>query len=192
MAARRDISPVDAVQSIYAALEPLDDEARQRVVSSALSLLGMGIPQLAGGTPGAASTHREPSAASRVPARAQSPVELIQEKSPATNAQRIALFAYHREKSEGATRFSRADLKPYFGKAKEPPPANYDRDFSGAVRSGWIHEDGAESYLTSKGLEAVEAGFGGKARPRGRAAAKKGGKKKAATKKKANRKKTKK
>ena len=46
-----------------------------------------------------------------------------------------------------------------FGKAKEPPPANYDRDFAAAVGEGWIHEDGAESYLTSKGLEAVEAGL---------------------------------
>jgi hypothetical protein len=110
--------------------------------------------------------------------RAKSPVELIQEKRPATNSQRIALFAYFREKVEGEARFSRADLRAYFSKAKEPPPGNYDRDFSGAVRNGWIHEDGSDSYLTSKGLEVVEAGFDGKGRPRGRNVAKKGNKKK--------------
>jgi hypothetical protein len=168
-------SPVNAVQAIYAALEPLDEETRKRVVASALSLLGMEEPR---GTVGhARSTERQTHSESKVPARVKSPVELIQEKNPATNSQRIALFAYHRERYEGDSRFSRADLKSYFGKAKEPPPANYDRDFAAAVRQGWIHEDGAESYLTSKGLEAVEAGFGGKARPRGRAAKKKGHKK---------------
>jgi hypothetical protein len=43
--------------------------------------------------------------------------------------------------------------------AKEPPPKNYPRDFNETVRRGWIHEDGTESYITSKGIEAVEAGF---------------------------------
>jgi len=177
-------SPVDAVQAIYDALDPLDNETRQRVVSSAMSLLGMAQPRPQGasaGTRAGTFVPHDPVA----PARMKSPVELIQEKNPATNAQRIALFAYHREKFEGEPRFSRADLRSYFGKAKEPPPANYDRDFAAAVREGWIHEDGAESYLTSKGLEAVEAGFGGKARPRGRAVAKKKAAKKKATKKKA-------
>jgi hypothetical protein len=45
--------------------------------------------------------------------------------------------------------------------AKEKPPRNYDRDFVEAVKKGWIHEDGAESYITSKGIEAVESGFAG-------------------------------
>jgi len=65
-------------------------------------------------------------------------VELITDKQPGTNAQRIALFAYYREKSEGMSRFGRDDLKGYFGKAKQPPSANYDRDFVEAVRKGII------------------------------------------------------
>ena len=71
---------------------------------------------------------------------------------------------------EGLPRFSRVDLKVYFPRAKLPPDANYDRDFDQTVRHGWIHEDGDDSYLTTKGLETVEAGFGGKALPRGAAA----------------------
>jgi hypothetical protein len=94
-------------------------------------------------------------------------MELIQAKAPATNAQRIAIFAYYREHVEGNARFAKEDLKAYFAKAKQPPPANYDRDFGQAVTLGWIYEDGADSYLTSKGLEAVEAGFGGKGRKPG-------------------------
>jgi hypothetical protein len=42
-----------------------------------------------------------------------------------------------------------------------PPAGNYSRDFGEAVRAGWIHEDGSESYLTTKGIEAVEGSFGG-------------------------------
>jgi len=27
------------------------------------------------------------------------------------------------------------------------------------VKKGWIHSDGADSYITSKGIEEVESGF---------------------------------
>jgi hypothetical protein len=167
-------SPVIAVQKIFAALEPLDEETRRRVIVSALSLLGMGTPST---EPLAPFRQRMSTTQTGEPTQKQverrlSPVELFQEKQPATNPQKIALFAYYRERFEGKSRFSRTDLKDYFAKAKESPPANYDRDFNSVVKQGWIHEDGDESYLTSKGLEAVEAGFGGKAKPRGRAAAK--------------------
>ncbi len=85
----------------------------------------------------------------------------MQQKRPATNSQRIALFAYYRERYDGLARFARNDLLSYFSKAKEKPPANYDRDFVEAVKRGWLHEDGADSYITSRGIEAVEAGFPG-------------------------------
>jgi hypothetical protein len=97
----------------------------------------------------------------------------VQEKKPATNAQRIAVFAYYREKSEGLSRFAKDDLKPYFAKAKQPPPQNFDRDFGQTVKLGWIYEDESDSYLTSKGLEVVEAGFEGKGAPRGSGVTKK-------------------
>jgi hypothetical protein len=177
-------SLVEAVQSVFEALEPFDDVARTRILQSATSLLGAPI----------ASS----SAASLVGApvvqpvtrphgdRPLSPVELIQEKRPATNPQRIALFAYYRERTEGLSRFAKDDLKVYFGKAKEPPPQNFDRDFRQAVKLGWIYEDGSDSYLTSKGLEAVETGFDGKIASRG-AVAKKSGTKKAGNRKRATR-----
>jgi len=88
-------------------------------------------------------------------------VELMNEKRPGTNAQRIAVFAYYRERTESNPRFSRGDLETYFAKARVPPARNFARDFSEAVRAGWIHEDGAESYLTTKGIEAIEGGFEG-------------------------------
>lgn len=155
-------SPVDAVQAVYAALEPLDDGTRQKVLASVTALLGM---TSSGSTVfrSAGGSSEEPRGTSVLravqPERPKSLVELIQDKQPATNTEKIALFAYYRERVENLSRFSRGDLKQYFSVAKEKPAANYDRDFSKAIKAGWIHEDGADSYLTSRGLEAVESGF---------------------------------
>jgi hypothetical protein len=44
---REPKSPVDAVQLVYGALEPFDDQARRRIVESAASLLGMRLGDLA-------------------------------------------------------------------------------------------------------------------------------------------------
>jgi hypothetical protein len=152
---------VKAFEEIYRALKPLDDAARQRVVASVFALLGTAAVEWI--TPIAPPLSRPdvPERAETPGARPKAIVELLSEKEPGTNAQRIALFAYHREKHEGVPRFERSDLKGYFAKARLSPPTNFDRDFVEAVRKGWIHEDGSESYVTSKGIESVESGFGG-------------------------------
>jgi len=163
MADRRDPT-IAAVEAVHAALKPLDPEARHRVLSSVYALLEVagalsvapgGNHELRGEATVSETTSQSASA------RPMALVELIQDKSPGTNAQRITLFAYHREKYEGKPRFARADLRPYFAKAREHPPQNFDRDFVEALRKGWIHEEGEDSYITSKGVEAVEAGFPG-------------------------------
>lgn len=162
-------SPIDAVRAIFEALEPLDDETRERAIASALSLLGIRTPApgIASPQAGVVSTavEKEKEIAMPVAAvggRPVSLIEIMEEKSPATNPQRIVVFAFFRERVQGQPRFSRHDLERYFGDARLPPPANFDRDFNAAVTQGWIHEDADQSYLTTKGLEAVEAGFGGK------------------------------
>ena len=155
-------SLVDAVQAVYTALDPLDGETRLKVLASVTALLGMptqsGVRQLASG---GEEIKQPASARSGGTDRPKSIVELMQEKQPKTNPQKLALFAYYRERVEGLSRFSKSDLKGYFASAKEKPAANYDRDFSNAVKLGWIHEDDADSYLTSRGLEVVESGFAG-------------------------------
>jgi hypothetical protein len=181
-------SPIDAVQQVYSALEPFDDQARKRIVESAASLLGMRLGAITGEVPRKVSSpaHSALEPLGEPPStRPVSPVEVIQQKQPSTNAQKIALFAYYRERVEGLARFSRGDLESYFAKAKQPPPGNYGRDFQQAVSLGWIYEDGDDSYLTTKGLEAVEAGFGGKTQPRGAAVKKRAAKKRVNSKSKA-------
>jgi len=152
-----------ALELTFGALKPLDDAARRRVISSVFALLGMsdvaGTPPL--GSTTAARSEEASAAAATSSTRPVSIVELLQQKNPGTNAQRIGLFAYYRERYEGLSRFAREDLKPYFAKARLAPAANFDRDFVETLKKGWIHEEGADSYLTSKGLEAVESGFSG-------------------------------
>lgn len=168
MAERTRDPHIAAIEAIYGALKALDPASRRKVLSSVSALIDVGDIAI---EPQRQTVSQERQQADRPPAggssRPVSLVELVQEKKPGTNSQRIAAFAYYREKHEGFPRFQRDDLEAYFAKAKEPPSANYHRDFVEAVKRGWIHEDGAESYLTSKGLEAVEGGFEGE-RKRGR------------------------
>lgn len=148
---------IAALEAVYAALKNLDPNERKRVLSSVFALLGLeGAAPSAQVSTASVKEERRPIGVS---SRPMGLVELVNEKQPGSNAQRIALFAYYREKYEGVSRFGRDDLKPYFATAKQPPAANFDRDFVEAVKKGWIHEDASDSYLTTKGIEAVESGF---------------------------------
>jgi hypothetical protein len=170
MAGTQRDSHISALEAVYNALKDLDQETRRKVLSSVYALLDMSMPQTPERSQAGERTPVRENAQRLSPtegegfsrnysSRPLSLVELMQEKHPSTNMERIALFAYYREKVENLPRFSRDDLYPYFAKAKEKPPGNYQRDFVDTVRKGWIHEDGAESYITSKGIEAVESGF---------------------------------
>jgi hypothetical protein len=151
----------EALEVIHGALKPLDPETRTRVLASVLQLLEM-KGSIGETLQGAAKTSAVamPVSSTR-PSRPLSLNELIHEKKPGTSAQLIALFAYYRERYESLPRFNRTDLEIYFSRAKEKPPKNYGRDFVEAIKKGWIHEDGDDSYVTSKGIEAVESGFPG-------------------------------
>ena len=146
---------VAALESVHSALKPLSPEDRQRVLASVSALLDTPTVQ---GTPQRSSSLSPPKMLSTRPVGL---TEIIKDKNARTNPELITLFAYYREKYENLPKFSREDIEQYFEKAHEPPPANYGRDFLVAIRNGWIHEDGPNSYITSKGIEIVEAGFGG-------------------------------
>lgn len=149
-----------AVEKIFSTLVKLDGEAQDRVLTSVLALLGKKklVPAL---QPDETGQQADDGKSRQSPLRRKGLTELVTEKNPGTNAQRIALFAYFRDKFETDSRFGRADLRDYFARAKLPPPQNYDRDFNAAVAKGWIHEDESDSYITSRGIEMVESGFEG-------------------------------
>jgi len=146
-----------AFEQVHGALLPLTAEQRGRLIAAVTTLLATSETPLPVSAPSSPDPRTWSSSARS--GRPMSLVELLKEKAPATRAGKITLFAYHREKNEGKPRFGRGDLSGYFRVAHEPPPGNYDRDFIGAVKKGWLHEDGSESYITSKGIDEVEAGF---------------------------------
>jgi len=156
---------LSALENVHAALKPLKPEERQRVLSSVNALLGISpatqssLPKTREGVTAGGSGHSTPT-------RPLAIRELIQDKHPKTHPQFITLFAYYREKYQNLPTFSRAELEKYYTDSREAPPANYDRDFVEAVKKGWIHEDDGNSYITSKGLEAVETGFSRETQPR--------------------------
>lgn len=164
-------SITSAAAAVMQALEPLAEDERERVLLSAAALYGFQLPgrsKAPGQQPGADDEESHDSEDTIRKGKRLSLVEFLNQKKPATNAQRIASFAYYREHIEGKGQtFPKAELKGYFATAKLSKPAKYDRDWNTAVTAGWIHDDGDTSYLTQGGEDAVEAGFDGKARPRG-------------------------
>ena len=161
-----------AAAQVNEALAGLEPEDRARVLASAAALSGITSP----GPRRVGEPVRPEDEGGEGGQKGQKQVslgEFVKEKAPATNSQRIAIFAYYREHYQGKTNFSRGDLLPYFATAKIGKPGNYGRDFSEAVKESWIHEEGSDSYLTATGASAVEGGFAGKAKPRGVAVSKK-------------------
>jgi hypothetical protein len=164
MATGKKDKSISALEAVHSALKGLNAQERQRVLASVRVLLE--IP------PSAAPNQQklviaEEASSSSAPASPQvsgRPLairELIQDKKPRTHPQFITLFAYYREKHQNVASFKRDDLRSYYATSRENPPKNFDRDFVEAVRKGWIHEDGDNSYITSKGIEAVASGFAG-------------------------------
>lgn len=153
---------MSALEAVHRALKPLDADERQRVLASVYALLKIGegpVPASSLISAGSGQPNAPTKAQLSTPARPVAIRELIQEKKPRTHPQFITLFAYYREKHQNMPTFSRAVLADYYATSREKPPKNFDRDFVEAVRRGWIHEDGDNSYITSKGLEVVESNF---------------------------------
>lgn len=152
---------ISAVKAVYAALGPLEPQDRDRVLNSVRVLFGItqSEPSI---SPFLPVQHSQPtSSSSQSSSRPVSLVELIKDKQPKTHVDLITLFAFYRDQVEGVQRFGRNDLKAYFSLAKQNPPSNFDRDFVKAVKRGWLHEDGEDSYITSRGMEAIASGFPG-------------------------------
>lgn len=84
---------IAALEAVYAALKDLDPPGRRKVLSSVFALLELeGVPSFDRPSRQIILEDRQPTTSSRP----ISLVELINEKKPGTNAQRIALFAFAR------------------------------------------------------------------------------------------------
>lgn len=121
---------------------------------------------------------RQPGVAAQapnIPQRSGGPMsirEVIDDAEAKKNPQIVTVIGQYLTEHEGQERFTRADVKARFAQAGEPTPANFSRDFSLAVTSGWIAENPRnEFYVTDSGQRAIAAKFDGQKirRPRRRA-----------------------
>jgi len=163
MAGKKDAEIV-ALEAVHSALKNLDADARVKVLTSVAALLEIpGMLLSSKATPvqyplnPQAPTKTTPTHDTKT--RPLSLIEFLQGIQPKSNSQYITSFAVYREKYEGLQRFNHNDLETYFSKAKLKPPGNYSRDYNEAVKKGWIHDDGDDSYVTTKGIEMIETGF---------------------------------
>lgn len=70
----------------------------------------------------------------------------------------VALGAYVLQ--DGGDTFKVEDVKGHFRRAREVAPANFSRDLSIAIASGWIAEDApGEYYLTNKVAGVLDGGY---------------------------------
>jgi hypothetical protein len=109
--------------------------------------------------------------------------EFLEESRPRRNPDKITAIAQYLSVHEGTEVFTRDDIKGRFRTAGEAAPANFPRDFTWAVKNGWIAEDAKSSgsfYVTRTGIAAVKNKFSdeikkGTAQPIGRKRSRKAG-----------------
>jgi hypothetical protein len=61
----------------------------------------------------------------------------------------LLLGAWH-EARGGMTPWRSADMDDTFKLAKESPPSNFPRDIKNAIKSGWVHNETARTYVVTR------------------------------------------
>ncbi|MCU1523760.1 MAG: hypothetical protein JWO18_654 [Microbacteriaceae bacterium] len=91
--------------------------------------------------------------------KVDNPRDAIELSGATKNPEKIvALGAYVLQ--DGGETFKTEDVKTQFRRARETPPANFTRDLSVAIASGWVVEDGpGEYYLNNKFEGIFDEGF---------------------------------
>ncbi|MCT8999010.1 hypothetical protein [Chelativorans intermedius] len=98
------------------------------------------------------------------PGRRVSLREFLDDAQAQRNPDKIVAIAEYLYVHDSIDLFTRDDIKGRFRVAGEAAPANFPRDFSWAVRNGWIAEDlksAGSFYVTQKGRTAIENKFSG-------------------------------
>lgn len=139
---------MDAIAVIVAALEPLDEAARQRVLNYAVGHLGLQCGELNSSVlPPAPRAPHEASEAPPPAAGARTPVvsdirTLKEEKGPTSAIQMAAVVAYylaelapHHDRKD---RIATADLERYFKQANYPLPTTPGQTLRDAKAAGYL------------------------------------------------------
>jgi len=153
MSARDSDAELAAIEQLISALDPLEAEARQRVIGYVFQRLGLSTPAAAGGPPlpgGALPL----SASAAMPAAARSHVTDIRtfavEKAPNSKIERAAVVAFYLSElaPEGERKpdITGADLTKYSKQAGLPAPSNTRGTLFAAKRAGYFDTAGHGKY----------------------------------------------
>lgn len=144
-AAGASTNEFEALQSIIAALRPLDQEARQRIMESAATFLGLSdaAPRQrashsahasVAGPIGVGGQSRPPFSADT----SMSPKEFLMEKAPKTDVERIACLAYYLTHYKSTPHFKTLDISALNTEAAQPKFSNTAYSTNNAVKLGYI------------------------------------------------------
>jgi len=134
-------SEFDALTAVIGALQPLDDEARRRIVDSAVTFLRIGgaaVPwpsaqvEPSQGS-GASADHAPFSENTRMSVK-----EFLLEKQPRTDVERVACLAYYLTHYRATPHFKTVDLSLLNTEAAQPKFANAANSANNAVKMGYL------------------------------------------------------
>ena len=131
----------DALNRVIGALQPLDDEARRRIIQATVTFLGV-QPTVGSGL---AQTRSVASQATAPTGHApfsedtrMSPKEFLLEKQPRTDVERLACLAYYLTHYRGTPHFKTIDLSMLNTEAAQPKFANASTSANNAVKMGYL------------------------------------------------------
>lgn len=135
----------EALQSIIAALRPLDQETRQRILESASTFLGLSAVTPQHRTSSSASfVNPAPKSVGSQPRASfsedtnMSPKEFLVEKAPKTDVERIACLAYYLTHYKSTPHFKTLDISALNTEAAQPKFSNTAYSTNNAVKLGYI------------------------------------------------------
>jgi hypothetical protein len=135
-----------ALQAVISALQPLDQEARNRILDSAATFLGIsqqsprpvqGLSHSPTSGPGSVSSSFD-SRPRFSDDTTMSPKDFMMEKAPKTDVERIACLAYYLTNYRGTQHFKTLDISTLNTEAAQPKFSNTTYSTNNAVKLGYI------------------------------------------------------
>jgi hypothetical protein len=152
----------ELLKRIVDCLRPLDDDAKIRLLKSAITFLrldaGFGYGT-AGASQGAASTSRSPHLASSFSTRTEmSPKQFLNEKQPANDIERVVCLGYYLTHFRNMPEFKTLDISKLNTEAAQPKFSNPSVPVDNATRRGFlVATSGWSKQLGAIGEQFVQA-----------------------------------
>jgi hypothetical protein len=132
---------LNALQSVIAALSPLDEEARRRILDSVATFLRVDYPTrnvFARSQQSSISSTGKPSSAPFSEDTSMSSKDFLLEKQPRTDVERIACLAYYLTHYRSTPHFKTIDLSILNTEAAQTKFANAAYSANNAVKLGYL------------------------------------------------------